>query len=71
MNMDTLPIYLYLNNMGVPFEYSFWLMKLNPLFREYIKESSINDSSYLAATKAKTAASELEERLISKYNKKI
>lgn len=70
MNMDTLPIYLYLNNIGVPFEYSFWLMK-QPIIQEYIKESSINDSSYLAATKAKIVASELEKRLISKYNKNI
>lgn len=70
MNMDTLPIYLYLNNIGVPFEYSFWLMK-QPIIQEYIKELSINDSSYLAATKAKITSSELEERLISKYNKNI
>lgn len=70
MNMDTLSVYLYLDDIGVPFEFSFYMMK-QPVMQKYIKESSINDSGFLAAIGAKESTTKLRERINGEYADKI
>lgn len=70
MTMDTLSVYLYLNNVGVPFEFTFYMMK-QPIIQRYIKESSINNSGFLAAQGRKEKTAELRERILDEFATKI
>lgn len=49
MTMETLPVYLYLNKMGVPFEYVANLIA-QPIITEYLEADSINKAVFLKAT---------------------
>ncbi len=51
MTMKTLPVYLYLNRIGVPFEYAANFMA-QPIISKYLKEEKANNSVFLKAVKA-------------------
>ncbi len=64
MTIDTLPIYLYLNRLGVPFEYSAALMT-QPIITEWINKTSNNKSIFLKVTNKteKRIGSIIEDKL--------
>lgn len=50
MTNETLPIYLYLNKEGVPFEYAAHFMT-QPIISDYLEANSVNKSLFLKTTK--------------------
>ncbi len=68
MTMDTLPVYLYLNKMGVPFEVIAKFMT-QPIINDYLQEVNINSANFLKSKKSSLSNKKIETKVKSKYGK--
>lgn len=68
MTMDTLPVYMYLNRLGVPFELVANLMT-QPIINDYITKIGVNKSMFLKASNKSLKSYELVNQIKSKYSK--
>jgi len=67
MTMDTLPIYLYLNKLGVPFEHIANFMT-QPIILDYIEEINKNKSIFLKSTGKNQRNTEITKQIKKKYS---
>lgn len=68
MTMDTLPIYMYLNRLGVPFEYTANFM-VQPIISDYINKVSTNKSIFLKVSKNSEPTYKIVNSIKSDYQK--
>lgn len=66
MTMNTLPVYLYLNKMGVPFEIIGKFMT-QPIINDYLQELIINDASFLKTKGLSLSNSKIITKIKEKY----
>lgn len=67
MTMETLPVYLYLNKAGVPFDLVGYFMT-QPIILKYLQAKSVNSSGLLKITGEPISNKELREQVESEYN---